>query len=485
MIKTITQKYRQMNIGVRAGLWFTFCNLIQKGISFLVLPIFTRIMPQVDYGIYSTYISWYNFLSIFTALGLSFYVFSKGMVKYESDRDEFVVSIQSLSTTATLLVFAVYIIFMKPANSLMGLTTTMMLCMFIHMLFEPSIEYWTARKRFEYDYKKAVGLSLGIAFLNPALGIIMVLSSSNTVIARIISTTTTITLFGACLYVSILRKGKKGFSTKYWKYALRFNIPLIPHFLASTALSQADRVMITNLVGPENTALYSVAYSLGMVTILFSNAIQQAILPWQYTKIKNNDYNRLPQVANITMLIIVGINIAFIAFAPELISIVAPESYMKAIWAMPPVCGSVFFMYLFNIFANIEYYFEESKFVAVASIAAALANIGLNRLFIPLFGYSAAGYTTLVCYILLAISHYICMKVICKKHNSNHKDVYDSKFVLLMSVVMVVSVVLLVFAYDSLIIRYTIVAIICALGFVFRDKLFDVLRMIRTKERDN
>ena len=484
MIKKVVQKYRQMNIGVRAGLWFTFCNLIQKGISFLVLPIFTRIMPQADYGIYSTYISWFNFLSIFTALGLSFYVFSKGMVKYENDRDEFVVSIQSLSTTATLFVFVVYIILRKPANSIMGLTTTMMLCMFIHMLFEPSIEYWTARKRFEYDYKNAVGLSLGIAFLNPALGIIMVLSSSNTVIARIISTTITITLFGACLYVSILRKGKKGFSTKYWRYALKFNIPLIPHFLASTALSQADRVMITNLVGPEETALYSVAYALGMVTILFSNAIQQAILPWQYTKIKNNDYNKLPQVANVTMLIIIGINIVFIAFAPELVSIVAPDSYMKAIWAMPPVCGSVFFMYLFNIFANIEYYFEESKFVAVASIAAALANIGLNRLFIPLLGYAAAGYTTLVCYILLAISHYICMKVICEKHNLNHKDIYDSKFILLMSLVMVVSVGLLVFAYDNMIIRYAIVAIIFTLLFAFRDKLFSVLRIIKSKERN-
>ena len=485
MNKNLTQKYRQMNIGVRAGLWFTFCNLAQKGISFLVLPIFTRIMSQADYGIYNTYTSWYNFLSIFTSLGLSFYVFSKGMVKYENDRDEFVISIQSLSTTATLLAFVVYIILRKPANSLMGLTTTMMLCMFVHMLFEPSIEYWTARKRFEYDYKKAVGLSLGIAFLNPALGIIMVLSSSDTVIARVVSATTTITLFGACLHVSILRNGKKGFSTKYWKYALNFNIPLIPHFLASTALSQADRVMITNLVGPKDTALYSVAYALGMVTILFSNAIQQAILPWQYTKIKNNDYNKLPQVANITMLIIVGIDIAFIAFAPELVSIVAPESYMKAIWAMPPVCGSVFFMYLFNMFANIEYYFEESKFVAVASIVAALANIGLNRIFIPLFGYAAAGYTTLVCYILLAISHYICMIVICKKHNLSYGDIYDSKFVLLMSLVTVISVGLLVFAYDNLIIRYAIVVIICVTAFVFRDKLFDVLRTIRTKEQDN
>lgn len=480
MIKKILSKYKSLSIGVKAGLWFTFCNMLQKGISFIVMPIFTRIMPQADYGLYSTYISWYNFLMIFTSLRLSYYVFSKGMVKYEQDRDEFVLSLQSLSTVSTLVVFLVYLAIRNTANVFLGLTTVIMVCMFIHMLFEPSIEYWTARKRFEYDYKKVVIVTIGIAIANPLLGILMVLGSNDAVFARVLSTTISISLFGAVLYFIIIRKGKRFFSTKYWKYALGFNLPLIPHFLASTALSQADRVMITKLVGPESTALYSVAYSLGMVTILFSNAIQQAILPWQYTKIKNEKYENLPEVANATLLIIAAINIAFIAFAPEVVAIVAPKSYSEAIWAMPPVCGSVFFMYLFNIFANIEYYFEETKYVAVASIAAALANILLNWIFVPIFGYVAAGYTTLFCYILLAICHYVCMKVICKKHNFL-ATVYDLKTIVFISIGMLIILMALIFVYNNIVARYAIIILVCTTLFIIRNRLKTLVGIIKSK----
>ena len=481
MIKKILSKYKSLSIGVKAGLWFTFCNMLQKGISFIVMPIFTRIMPQADYGLYSTYISWYNFLMIFTSLRLSYYVFSKGMVKYEQDRDEFVLSLQSLSTVSTLVVFLAYLAIRNTANVFLGLTTVIMVCMFIHMLFEPSIEYWTARKRFEYDYKKVVIVTIGIAIANPLLGILMVLGSNDAVFARVLSTTISISLFGAVLYFIIIRKGKRFFSTKYWKYALGFNLPLIPHFLASTALSQADRVMITKLVGPESTALYSVAYSLGMVTILFSNAIQQAILPWQYTKIKNEKYENLPEVANATMLIIAAINIAFIAFAPEVVAIVAPKSYSEAIWAMPPVCGSVFFMYLFNIFANIEYYFEETKYVAVASIAAALANILLNWIFVPVFGYVAAGYTTLFCYILLAICHYVCMKVICKKHNFL-ATVYDLKTIVFISIGMLIILMALIFVYNNIVARYAIIILVCTTLYIIRNRLKTLVGIIKTKD---
>ena len=480
MIRRAINKYKSLSSGVKAGLWFTLCNMIQKGISFIVMPIFTRIMPQADYGIYSTYTSWYNFLMIFTSLRLSYYVFSKGMVKYEEDRDEFVVSLQSLSTTATVVIFLFYLMFRDAANSFLGLSTSLMVCMFVHMFFEPSVEYWTARKRFEYDYKKVVFVSLGIAIINPLLGIVMVLGTDNAVFARALSTTIAVSVFGLALYIVIIRKGNKLFSLKYWKYALAFNIPLIPHFLSSTALSQADRVMIRNLVGPESTAIYSVAYSLGMVTLLFSQAIQQALLPWQYTKIKNKNYRNLPEIATITMVIIAAINIAFIAFAPEVVRIVAPVSYGEAIWAMPPVCSAVFFMYLFNMFANIEYYFEETKYVAVASILAALVNIGLNWLFIPAFGYVAAGYTTLVCYILLAISHYICMKKITKKHGFE-VEVYDTKAILLVSFGMIVLLAVMMAVYDMVVVRYCVIAIICLIGYSNRKKLKTVLSLIKTK----
>ena len=478
MIKKLFEKYKSLSYGAKAGLWFTFCNLIQKGISFITMPIFTRIMTKSDYGIYNTYLSWYNFIFIFASLNLSYYVFSKGMVKYIDDRDGFVSSLQSLSTMSTFLVIILYILFRDFANAFFGMSTNLMICMLVQMMFEPSIAYWTARKRFEYDSVKVLIVTTLISILNPVLGVVMVLCSKhNDVLARAGSSSIVYFVFGFALYILIQKKGKKLVNTKYWKYALAFNLPLIPHFLSSIILSHADRVMITRLSITDDTALYSVAYSLGMVTLLFSQAIQQALLPWQYTKLKNKDYNNIQSIPSITMIIVMVINILFIAFAPEIMYIVAPASYSEAIWAIPPVCCSVFFMYLFNLFANIEYYFEESRYVAVASILAALLNIVLNYIFIPIFGYVAAGYTTLCCYILLAISHYFCMRLICKKKEF-YEEPYNIKCVIMVSIALLALMILLISFYKSMIVRYTIIIVILFAGIMNRNRIMDTMRLI-------
>lgn len=480
-MKKLLTYYKNLPYGVKAGLWFTFCNFILKGISFITMPIFTRIMSKSAYGDYSTYTSWYNFLLIFTSLHLSYYVFSKGMVKFEEDRDEFVISLQSLSTITTIVFFALYFFYHKQIDKYTGLEFPLMLCMFLHLFFIPSIEYWTARKRFEYDYVKVVFVSITVALLDPAIGIALIKLFKDAVLARALSAAAVVCCFGIFLYVSILHKGKKLFSIKYWKYALAFNIPLIPHFLSTTVLSQADRIMITKMLGSEQTALYSVAYALGMITLLFSQAIQQAMLPWQYTKLKRKQYDDLTRIPTATLVFLAGIISLLMSFAPELLWIVAPTSYQAAVWAIPPVCGAVFFMYLFNIFANIEYYFEETKYVAIASIAAAGLNILLNWLFIPVFGYTAAGYTTLFCYIMLALCHFVCMKIICKKHSFNIR-IYDEKAILVISASILFLNFLLMFLYRSTVLRYIFIFAIIIVAYIKRRLLVDIYRMFKSKK---
>ena len=110
MIKKYLHKYSKMPPMIKAGLWFTICNLLQRGISFITVPIFTRIMSTEDYGLYSIYISWYSIMTIFATLHLSYYVFNKGLVKYEEDKETFVVSLQSLSATVTIGFILVYLL---------------------------------------------------------------------------------------------------------------------------------------------------------------------------------------------------------------------------------------------------------------------------------------------------------------------------------------------------------------------------------------
>lgn len=476
----LIQKYRKIPDAVRAGLWFTICNFTQKGISFITVPIFTRIMTTEEYGIYSVYTSWYSILTIFATLHLSYYVFNKGLVKYENDKDEFVTSIQSLSAFITIVLIGIYLPLRNPINTVIGLSTPFFLCMMIQILFEPPILYWTARKRFEYDYKSVLLVTLVIAVLNPVIGILLIKSHifDNAAFARIISISLVTAVGGCATALSINRKSNKIFSGKYWKYALGFNLPLIPHFLSSTILNQADRIMIERMTTKTNAALYSVAYSAAMVCNLFSQAMQQAFLPWLYQKMGKQDYKKIAYIINAFLIFILGILTIVICFAPEIIWILGSSKYSEAIWVIPPVCGSVFFILLQNLFANVEYYFEKTKAVAVASVGVAILNIILNYIFINIFGYIAAGYTTLFCYLAYSITHFILMRKLCRANNVDLNNLFDMKSIIALSVFTLSIVFVMVSIYKYFIIRYAVVALILFVAVLMRKNIKQILGVI-------
>ena len=149
VIAKAKRKYASLSIAVKATIWFTVCNIVQRGINFLTMPIFTRIMPTADYGTYTVYNSWYTIIVIFATLNLSAFVFSKGMVKFSDDRDGFELSLQSLNLTITAGLLCIYVILQTFINKFTGLSTVIMLLMFLQIAIEPSIHYWTARNRFE------------------------------------------------------------------------------------------------------------------------------------------------------------------------------------------------------------------------------------------------------------------------------------------------------------------------------------------------
>ena len=83
------------------------------------------------------------------------------------------------------------------------------------------------------------------------------------------------------------------------------------------------------------------------------------------------------------------------AFAPEVILIFAGKKYMDAIYVIPPIACSVYFIFVYSLYSTIEYYYQKTKSIALATTISAILNLLLNTVCIEKFGYYAAGYTTL------------------------------------------------------------------------------------------
>ena len=238
------KKYNNMGVAVKAGIWFTVCNFLQKAISMITMPIFTRLLPTEDYGMFTIYQSWYAIICIFATLNLSGAVVNNGMIKYKDRRAEFISSLQGLSTLVTFLFLALYLFNSSFWNNLFELPTSLMLVMFGQLLFEPGYLFWMQRNRFEFKYHNVVVVTLGVAIFSPLFGIIAVVISENKVFARVFSYAIVQICVGLFFYILQAYRGKKFYDKIFWKFALTFNLPLIPHYLSQIVLGQAVFALI-------------------------------------------------------------------------------------------------------------------------------------------------------------------------------------------------------------------------------------------------
>lgn len=478
MINESLNKYNSISLPIKASLWFLIMGVLQKGIAFISTPIFTRLMNPSEFGEYNVFNSWLNIIMIFATLNMFSGVFMRGLIKFNNDRDAFASSIQGLTTTLVFVSFTIYIFFSDFWYSVFNINTHLMIVMFIDILMIATFRIWSSKKRVDYKYKKLVKITLLNAVSTTILGVIFVFFADNKIEARIYSVViVNIVTFGY-LYINQAKEGNTFYNKKYWKYALMFNLPLLPHYLSQIVLNQSDRLMINHLIGSNEAGIYSVAYSISMVLLIVNTSILNTLNPWIYKKIEDKKFKDIANTSYVILIIIASLNLMLIAIAPEAIAIMAPSQYQSAVWVIPPIAASVFFVFMYSLFADFEFYFEKTKLIMIASIFGALLNVILNSILIPKFGFIAAGYTTLICYIIYVLVHYLFMKLINKRFMNGQK-VYDGKMILLISLIFLSLAALFTMLYDFLILRYLLLVLLVLLLIYYKRKILTTFKKIR------
>lgn len=480
-MKRVLRLYTNLSKEAKASLWYVICNIVQKGISFFTIPIFTRLLTTEEYGMTNVYQSWMSLIIIFTTLNIQYGAFNPAMIKFEKDRERFISSMQGLSTVLTAGFLVIYLIAYEQWDSMFNLPLTLMLCMFGEMFTSPALGFWSGKQRFDIKYKGLVGLTLFIAVLSPVIGIACVLLSDDRGVARIIGCALVNIAIGLILYIYNWSKGRKLYVKEYWIYGLKFNVPLIPYYLSQMIFNQSDRLMIDALDGRDKAGIYGVAYSLGLVLNFVINSINNSFVPWTYKKIRDGRKKEIKNVANGITLLIAIMLLVLILVTPEIMRFIAGPEYYEAIWVVPPIVASLFFLFLSQLSINIEFYFGMNTLLVKGSILSAVVNIVLNFIFIQLFGYIAAGYTTLVSYIIFCISNYLCMKKVCRENfEDGTEKIYDFKFLSAISAGFLVVMFALTCLYYFVIIRYIIVFIIICILFLKRKEIYDKIKEIRS-----
>lgn len=477
-MRGLIRRYQKLSLQVKAAMWYMVCNILQKGIAFIAVPLYTRILTTEQYGVYSVFLSWLQIFEIIATFGLSWDGYMVGLTKYEQDRKRYTSSMQCLSISLTATVFGLYLCFRRWINVITGMTTMVSCLMFLLLFARTATSFWTIRKRVEYKYVAVVTITLTSSILVPVLGVFSALHTERGEYAIIGATVLVQGMIGIVMIFINCYPQFTFFNKEYWGKALAFSGPLLPYYFSTVLLHSSDRILIQHLVGQSEAGIYSVAYSAAMVMQLFNSAVNSSMQPWLYKRMKDKSYYGVSKVINISLVLVAGLNLLLIALAPEAIAIMAPLEYRSAIWVVPPLAGSVFVMFFYQYFVYVELYYEESKLTAKVSIGAAILNLVLNFALIPVIGYLAAGYTTLASYLVFAGVHYKMMKKVCKKNGLPLDMINIKQMLLIMAVFFGISGILMIGYWYSAV-RYATIIIFVILLLVFRGKLFQLAKMIK------
>lgn len=475
----LIQKYKNLSVVTKATFWFLVCTVLQNAISMLTTPIFTRMMSTWEYGYFSLYSSWLQLFSIIITFKLNFGVFNKGMSKYPDSRDDYVSTMQFTISAIAVIFLCIYLIFSNQVNVVTDLGTGITVLIIAELAMKSAVDFWTLRQRYDFNYKIVVIVTIFISVFNTFTGLVAVYFSSDRGQARVVACIICDLIIGAVFYVVNIIKSNHRFVPLYAKYAIKFNMPLIPHYVSEYILDQSDRIMIKKMCSSADLGVYSVAYNLGMIIKILVTSINSSLIPWLYGKLEDEDFKKVRIIFKRIFILFIITIIAFILVAPEIMRIFAAKEYYRAIYVIPPIAGSVYCIFVFGLYGNIEFFYEKNKFTMYVSSMGAVANIVLNYIAIPVFGYIAAAYTTYICYVFFVIGHILFVDNVMKRK-------YDTVLVEFLChisciIVLTCAIIIVSILYEWIIIRYALILVICIYFIYNRKKIINFI----SEERQN
>ena len=165
----VKTKWNSLPLAAKVSISYTICSIVQRCISFITLPVFTRLLTTEQYGQATVYSSWMSLLVLFITLYLPYGSFSTAMIKYEDRRDEYISSSEGICLLLSAAFLVIYLPFCGLWNRLFQLPTFIMVLMVFDIISATALAFWSGKKRFEYRYKEVIAVTIAMALFTPAL----------------------------------------------------------------------------------------------------------------------------------------------------------------------------------------------------------------------------------------------------------------------------------------------------------------------------
>lgn len=381
--------------------------MAERGVGFLLVPLYTRYLTPEDYGILGMLLTVMATFLLFAPMGVD-----SGMImsyyEGESKGEKRKAVGTALATTAVgATVMLTLAMLLAPRLSQLFFSTEAYTLHFrlaaATLLFEALILVSLTVLRIREKSVKYVTVMFGRFLIGIGLNVLFIVGLGWGVLGILVSGAITTGLL--CLYLvpSVLRDTGFALSWGKLKGMMKFGLPIIPAGIAGQVMGLSDRYFIQFMVGSTGLGLYSLGYSFGAVlAALVVTPFLAAWGPFFWAIAKEpNAFEVYSRATTYYVLVGAFAVLVLAVLAKEVIGIMATPPFREAYRVIGLIALSGLLRGMVNLFAIGILLVKKTWWVPIVMGTGAIANLGLNWLLIPAWGIMGAAIATVISVVIL------------------------------------------------------------------------------------
>lgn len=450
----------------RSAVWYTVATFVTKGLGFLTIPLFTRVMTTGEFGLFNNYAAWQTILLSVLSLE-SYATLNRARLdcKGKELQDyQFTLLTSSLGVTMLLAILLVF----APAvpELLTDLDREYLYIMVLYLLFYPAFTMFQMLQRVQYRYKLSAFLSLGASLFATGLAVLLVVTLDDALMGRIVGQYVPFAVLGVAFYLWYWKTGGS-FRVRHLKYALPLAIPLVVATLGSQVLLLGCRIVTQHSCGADEVAFLSLATTVAQIVLILVNTLNNAWAPWLYDCLNEGEPDKALKTFRLYIWGMAALSIAVMLLGPELVLILGGPEYSPTVWLVPSFMFTCLLSMLANQYVYLETYYKDVWAGGAATLLFGVINLPLCWVFIFLWGFEAVGYANIVSNALLVCAH----KILIARH-LKVQDLFSLKNVAapLGFAAVLIPITLGLYYYNVSVSRWVVVAVLAAAAAVIAIK---------------
>ncbi|WP_309640582.1 oligosaccharide flippase family protein [Flavobacterium sp.] len=408
---------------------YGLATVLPRMFSFLLVPIYTDLLPKEAYGKVSIIFSWMIFFNVILAYGMetSFFRFYN---KETNKKNVIETTTVSIFWTSILFLFLALLFRNALANSsgidVQYITYTIWILVLDALVIIPFSKLRANQQPMYYATIKignvVINLLLNLFFLialpkiaqaNPS-GFLSTFYFDDFQIGYIFVSNIIASLATFLALSPNYSQVKWHFDFDLWKRMMRYGLPILVAGIAFAINEQFDKILLGKLL-PANIAdsevgVYSACYKLGLFMVLFRTAYTLGIEPFFFSHADKE--NATQTYATVTKYFVIFgsfIMLSVIVFADLFkMLMIRDSSYWEAMKVVPLIILANFFL---GIYTNLSVWYkliDKTHIGAWISIVGAIVTLVLNFLLIPKYSYYGSAIATIAAYgSMMLISYFM------------------------------------------------------------------------------